>query len=196
MAIVTIAGTAGSGKSTLAKLLAKTLGYQHYSVGDARRAIAAKKGITLQELNRMSEDGTFDSDTPVDLYMEWLGKEKDDIVIDCRTGFHFIPHSIKIFLDADKDVRAHRVLDRKSVGERPKNLAHALAMLDEHKLSEKRRYQKYYGIDIWDKTHYDAVLDSTTKTPEQLVTEILARFPALKTQEVRKKNDGDTTRTA
>jgi len=180
MAIVTIAGTAGSGKSTLAKLLAKTLGYQHHSVGDARRAIAAEKGITLQELNKMSEDGTFDSDTPVDLYMERLGKEKDDVVIDCRTGFHFVPHSIKIFLDADKDVRAHRLLNRKSVSERPEDLAHALAMLDEHMLSEKRRYQKYYNINIWDKAHYDLILDSTTKTPEQLVAEILKRFPELK----------------
>ncbi|MBR9693146.1 AAA family ATPase [Candidatus Woesearchaeota archaeon] len=179
MAIVTIAGTAGSGKSTLAKLLAKTLNYKHHSVGDARRAIAAEKGITLQELNKLSEQGEFDSDTPVDEYMGALGKKEENLVIDCRTGFHFVQGSIKIFLDAKKEIRAERILHRKSLTERPKNMAEALTFLDGHKISEKKRYQKYYNIDIWDKSHYDFLLDSTSTKPDELVAQILEKFPEL-----------------
>lgn len=180
MVIVTIAGTAGSGKSTLAKLLAKKLGFRHHSVGDGRRAIAEEKGISLKELNKLSETGEFDSDTPVDMHMKKLGETEDDLVIDCRTGFHFVPKSIKIFLDAEKATRAERLLNRKSVGERPTSLEDAMETLDIHRKSERKRYMNYYKIDIWDQTHYDLVLDSTHLSPEELVERILKQFPELK----------------
>jgi CMP/dCMP kinase len=179
MAIVTIAGTACSGKSTLAKLLADRLGYKHYSIGGIRREIARSKGISLEELNRLSASGEEDTDTPVDEQFRQLGEAEDNFVADCRTGFHFIPHSIKILLDADKEVRAQRLFQRESVGEHPTSLEHAREMIETHMKSERLRYMKYYGVNIWDKHHYDLVLDSTTKTPEELVEDVLRKFPFL-----------------
>ena len=88
--IITISGAPGSGKTTVARLLAKKLGYRHYSIGDLRGEIALRKGITIDELNKLGEKDP-SSDREVDEYLESLGKKEDNLVIDCRMGFHFIP---------------------------------------------------------------------------------------------------------
>lgn len=178
--IITITGTPGSGKSTLAKLLAEKLGYKHYSIGDKRRKLAEERGITLAELNRRSETGEEDTDTPVDEYQRRLGLHEDDFVIDGRTGTIFIPHSLKLLLDANEEVRARRLLARDSVAENASSLAEAKQMNRERVESDRKRYIKYYGVDIWDKQRYDLVLDSTHHSPEELVAQVLARFPALR----------------
>ncbi|PIN81309.1 cytidylate kinase, partial [Candidatus Woesearchaeota archaeon CG10_big_fil_rev_8_21_14_0_10_32_9] len=53
---ITISGNLGSGKSTVAKMLAKDLGYSHYSTGDFMRKMAEERGITLLELGKIAEN--------------------------------------------------------------------------------------------------------------------------------------------
>ncbi len=106
--IITISGQAGSGKSTVARMLAKKLGFKHYSMGDLRRKMALKKGITLAELNKLGEKEDF-TDKDVDEHQKRLGEKEDNFVIDGRTSFHFIPHSVKVYLKAGIKERAKRV---------------------------------------------------------------------------------------
>lgn len=204
MAIITITGSPGSGKSTLAKLLAKTLGYQHYSIGDMRRKLAEDRGITLAELNRRSESGEEDTDTPVDEYQRTLGETEDNFVVDGRTGTICIPHSIKLFVDADETVRAHRLLERKSVAENAQSLEEAKRMNRERMESDRKRYIKYYRTDIFRHERYDLVLDSTRTPPDGLVEQVLKKFKQeLQTgkseddekKRARKKRTADTKRT-
>ena len=89
---ITLGGTAGSGKSTAAKLLAKKLGYKHYSMGDFQREIAEEKGISLLELGKL-EEKVKSLDEEVDQRQIELGRKEDNFVIDSRLGFHFIPNS-------------------------------------------------------------------------------------------------------
>ena len=42
-----------------------------------------------------------------------LGRNKDNIVMDSRLAFNFIPHSIKIFLEVSLDVAAKRIFNQK-----------------------------------------------------------------------------------
>jgi cytidylate kinase len=179
MAIITITGTPGSGKSSLAKLLAKRLGYKHHSVGDLRRMFAAEKGITLSELNRRSETGEEDTDTSFDDHQQSLARE-DDVVIDSRLGFHFLPQSIKLFVDADETVRAHRLMMRDGVAESARSVEEAKRMNRARVESDRRRYHKYYGVDPFRMENYDLVLDSTRTTAEELAEQVLAQLPQLK----------------
>jgi cytidylate kinase len=39
--------------------------------------------------------------------------------------------------------------------------------------SEKKRYKEYYSLDYTDKKIYDLVIDTTKKTPEQVIEEII-----------------------
>lgn len=179
MAIITITGTPGSGKSTLAKLLAERLGYKRYSIGDLRRMFAAKKGITLSELNRRSEAGEEDTDTAFDDHQRSLAAE-DDFVIDSRLGFHFFPQSIKLFVDADETVRARRLMMRDGVAESARSVEEAKGMNRARVESDRRRYHKYYGVDPFRMENYDLVLDSTRTTAEELAERALVRLPQLR----------------
>src|SRR3989338_3822519 len=107
---ITISGKAGTGKSTVARLLSEKLGLRHYSIGDLMRAMAAEKGISLLELNRLAEtDKSIDFE--LDNKLKELGKEKDDFVVDGRLTAFFVPHAeVRVFLDADDNVRAETIL--------------------------------------------------------------------------------------
>ena len=49
---ITIGGMPGSGKSTIGKMLAKSLGYKYYSIGEIRRELAQKRGLTMERVKR------------------------------------------------------------------------------------------------------------------------------------------------
>ena len=169
---ITIGGTAGSGKSTVAKLLARKLGYKHYSMGDFQREIAEEKKISLLELGKLEEENR-SLDEEVDQRQIDLGRNDDDFVIDARLGFHFIPNSVKIFLDADFKERAKRILADIIRKEHNVNLENTKKNMKIRKASEQKRYKKYYDIDPYDKSHYDLVIDTTSITPEEVVEKIL-----------------------
>ncbi|MGM5484246.1 MAG: (d)CMP kinase [Nanobdellota archaeon] len=170
--IITITGLPGSGKSTVAKELADSLGFGYHSVGGLMREIAEERGLTLMELGKLAEN-----DKSIDKLLDQrqinLGKEKDDIIIDSRLGWYFIPGSVKIFLDADLEVSARRVFDEKRDDEGyntsfEKTKENMLARMD----SEKKRYKHYYGVDYFDKGHYDKVIDTSDKSIAEIVEKI------------------------
>ncbi len=165
--IISLGGKPGSGKSTLAKTLAAKLGYKHYYMGGLRRKMAEDRGMTLQELNALGEKEAW-TDTEVDEYQKELARKEDNFIIEGRTSFFLIPHSLKIFIDVDEKTGAERVFydlqqphnDRNE----DKKLSSVAEVLESHHkrmASDTARYQKYYHIDVYDPRHYDFVLDTT-----------------------------------
>ena len=111
--LITISGPAGSGKSTAATALADELGYDHVSGGDIFRELAAQKGLTPLELNKLAEeDDAIDRD--LDRRLRDLAAERDDLVLESRlAGWMAGEHAdFRIWLDAPLNVRARRVADR------------------------------------------------------------------------------------
>jgi len=167
--IITISGKPGSGKSTVAKLVAKRLKLKHYSIGDFMREIAKEKGISLLELGRVAEKKRW-VDEELDKRQIELGKKEDNFVIDSRLGFHFIPKSIKVFLDVKLGEAAKRIFSCKRKGEK-ENLSLEKTMKNVKKRirSERLRYKKYYGLDCYNRKHYDVVVD-TSEIPAEVVS--------------------------
>lgn len=175
--IITISGTPGSGKGTVGKLLAKKLGYRYYSIGAMRRAMAIERGMTLQEFNVLGESKAF-TDRQVDQWQKRLGQKKDNLVVDGRTSFYFIPHSIKLFLKADIIVAAKRIFNdpahvRRFEASRryhnPQELSHGLR----HRMaSDRRRYKKHYHLNVYLPTHYDLVINTSKLTPKQTAKKV------------------------
>lgn len=170
--IITIHGQAGSGKSSISKLLAKRLRYKHYSIGDLRRQIARKHGLTLAQLNKLGEKHDWTDKEPDELQRK-LGQERKNFVIDGRTCFYFIPHSFKVYLHADLDVRARRVFRDERKAEGYKRLKDAEAAILWRDRSDRIRYRKYYRLDITKMRHYDLVIDTTRLTKKQIVERIV-----------------------
>jgi len=169
---ITISGTPASGKSSVAKLLAKKLDYKHYSMGDFQRDLAKERGVDIVELGRI-EAKSDELDRMVDEKQADLGKEQDNFVIDSWLGAHFIPSAIKIFIDADIDVRAKRRLSHKRKEEDYSNLEKVKEEMQKREAINKERWQRYYQFDYSDENNYDLTIDSSDIIVEQVVERII-----------------------
>lgn len=176
--IITIAGTPGSGKTSVGKALAKRLGFAHYSVGNLRREKAAKAGMTIYEYNALGEKDDF-TDREADEWQVWLAEHEDNFVIDGRLSWHFIPGSIKVFLTADPEVGAKRVMGdtsrRKEGSEGRHQSLEDLELAHRQRThSDNLRYKMHYGIpDAYDPRHFDLVLDTTDLGIPEIVQTLL-----------------------
>ena len=175
--IISISGVPGSGKTTVAKILAKKLGMNYYYMGGIRRDMARKNGLTLAQFNKLGEKDP-STDLEVDKYQKELGEKEDNFVIQGRTSFHFIPHSIKIFLNVNLREGARRIFQdiQENPGERNepyKSLEETSKEMKKRIISDKIRYKKYYNFDSYDKKHYDLVIDTTHLPAEKVAHKIM-----------------------
>jgi predicted cytidylate kinase len=170
---VALSGELGSGKSSVSTLLADALGARRVSTGEAQRQIAAQRGISTLELNRLSEtDPTIDEE--IDSVFRSLASVSEPLVVDSRLAWHFLPHSFKVHLVVDPEEGARRVLGRTDASaERYSSLPEALEKIADRVDSERRRFRSIYGIDIFDLHNYDLVIDTSQASPEQVTVGIL-----------------------
>jgi len=173
MAIITISGTPGSGKSTVGDLCEDKTGFKYVYSGLIFRETAAKYKMSLEDFGKYCE-GNEKIDRELDDYQLEILK-KDNIILEGRLA-GWIAHrnnisALKIFLDADIDVRVGRIINREN-GDfdiRKKEM-----IIREN--SEKKRYLKYYNINLSDFSIYDLVIDSGDKTPMEILDIILLEF--------------------
>ncbi len=171
--IISISGKAGSGKSTVARMLSRELGFRHYSSGDFMRQIGKERNLTLIELSHLAEKETW-VDEELDRRQKELGEREDDFVIDGRLSWHFIPRSVKVYLDVNDKVAAKRIwADRKNrKNEGFSTEKELVAKLKERHDSEIRRYKEYYNLNYHNKKNYDLVIDTSKSTVEKIISEI------------------------
>jgi len=170
--IISISGDIGSGKTTVGKLLAEKLGFKFYSMGDMRGEMAIARGLTINELNEIGEKEAF-TDKEVDDFQKNLGETTDNFVIDGYVSFHFIPHAIKILITVDPDEGTKRVFQDTREDESYSSFEETKKALQERTANNMRRYKKWYDIENYlDRTHHNLIIDSTNKTPEEIVKAI------------------------
>lgn len=177
--IITIAGKLGSGKSTAAKIVASILGYTHYSTGDFFRSIAQERGVSTVELNKLAETD-MSIDKEADDRNIKIG-EMDNIVLDSRLGFYFIPDSFKVFLELDRDIAAERILkDKKNNLNRYNETSdlfdtkeQIMNSITKRLIMEKNRYKEIYGIeDNTAHSNFDLIIN-TKDIPADEVSKIV-----------------------
>lgn len=137
------------------------------------REMAKKRGITILELNTLSEHDTR-IDHELDQRQIHLGKTEDNFIIDGRLSFHFIPHAIKIFLTADTNLRVHRIFKDQRKTEKNSTLQDTLKDMCDRQASEQKRYRSLYHLDYLSPTNYDFVLDTTTLTIAEVGNRIIS----------------------
>ncbi|MEI8360776.1 MAG: cytidylate kinase family protein [bacterium] len=171
--IISFCGNAGAGKTTAAKQLAKDLGWPHYYIGGLRRQKAKERGLTLEEYNQLGETDP-KTDLEVDEYQRELATKEDNFIIEGRTSWYFIPTSFKIFMDVNEEIGAERILknlqmpnDRNETNKVVNQIKEMQSLNLARKTSDTLRYKQYYNIDVYDKSNFDYVLDTSDLTPDQ-----------------------------
>lgn len=180
--IITIAGRPGSGKSTTSRYIAAELGYEHFSSGDLFRAISKERGLELNESNLLAEQEK-EIDLLVDQRLREIGATQDQVVIDSRMAWHWMPGSFKVYLDLDLEVAARRIiqntdpirLEHEHIPSDPKQYA---AALQERLKSETRRYRNLYQVNPYDTDNYDLVVNTGECTTDQVVSQIIRAYQA------------------
>lgn len=181
--IITISGYPGSGKTTVGKMLAKKIRGPYYSIGAIRRHMAREQGLTLAEFNLLGEKNAA-TDREVDMWQAKRGRELKTAVFEGRTAFHFVPHSVKLFFEVTLPVAAKRIKRDTAAHRRFEanwtDLQSIERALKVRMASDTKRYKKYYQLDIFDRRHYDLVINTTRQTPEQTLGVILQYLAKVK----------------
>jgi len=166
--LLTVSGPPGAGKSTTVTALAEAFDLEHVSGGDIFRELAAERGMTAVEFNRLAEDDD-QIDRDLDRRLRTVALERDDVLLESRLAGWLAGDAadLRLWLDAPIEVRAARIAERED-----KSAETALAETREREESEALRYEEYYSIDISDLSIYDVALN-TARWSEEDVPDIL-----------------------
>ena len=125
--IITITGKPCSGKGTVAKEFCKKYGFEYICTGDMFREYAKEFGyddiLTFQE----EDPRVRQIDEKVDSRIKEIGttQANDNIVIDSRLAWHFVPKSFKVFIDVDDINGGKRLMGAKRETEQVLKEIHA-----------------------------------------------------------------------
>lgn len=171
MVTITVSGTPGSGKSTIACMLKEHLNIPYVYSGMIFRSLAKKHRMNLADFGIYCEQHE-EVDRELDIKQLEILKGGNVILEGRLAGWLAHLNNIsafKVMIDADVTTRAQRIVIREqgTIEQRKQEI------LNREK-SEWKRYKKYYNIDLRDTSIYDLVIDSTSKTPEEMVKRIIS----------------------
>ena len=176
--LISITGKLGSGKSTICNILKDRYGFEIFSTGVINREFARSLGITTLELNkRLVEDPSLDRE--IDGTVTRISEEKKDekLIFDSRMAWHFAKNTFKIFLTIDPMEAARRVmLNQRGSEEHYDSVEEACEKLVERSQVERDRFLEIYGVDYHDHNNFNIVVDTTNRTPDEIVSIIMANY--------------------
>ena len=147
-------------------------------MGQIFRNIAKSKGMTIAEYMKTGEEDP-KVDKEVDDYMLKLSQEQDNFVIEGRTAFHIIPHSLKIYLKVNEMEGAKRIYKQlqennsRNELKKSESVKDVLENIHRRRETDNFRYKKYYGVNIRDPKNYDFVLDTTKLSRKEVFNQVI-----------------------
>ena len=172
---ISLAGDLGSGKSTVSKILIERLGATYYSTGAICRAIAAKHGINIIEMNKYMETHP-EIDHEIDDGLKALSDSDECMIIDSRMAWHFVRDTFRVYMTTELAESAKRILRAGRAEEQAATVEETAENIRARKASERKRYSEQYGVDCKDLNNYSLIVDSTYATPEEVAECILSCF--------------------
>jgi len=167
--VIAVSGLHGSGRSTHAKRLAEALGLRYVSSGTIFREMAEERGLTLEEMSRLTEE-----EPELDKLIDERAREESrrgGVVVDATlSGWMCEDPDLRIFLTAPLEARVRRIANREGI-----TLEEAREETQVRAESERERFMAFYGVDVSDLSVYDLVLNTELFEPDG-TARILKRF--------------------
>ncbi len=176
--LISITGKLGSGKSTICNILKERYCFEIFSTGTINREFARSLGITTLELNeRLKSDPALDKEIDGTVTRLSIEKKDEKLIFDSRMAWHFARDTFKIFLTIDPMEAARRVMNnQRGAEERYESIDDACAGLLKRGNVERERFIQIYGVDYFDNNNYDLIVDTTSRTPDEIVNIIMENY--------------------
>ncbi|MBE6344964.1 MAG: cytidylate kinase family protein [Spirochaetaceae bacterium] len=165
---VAISGKSGCGNTTVSSLLAKNLGIK--MINYTFRSLAEETGFSLAEIiEKAKTDDSYDKN--VDTRQVQLAME-DSCVLGSRLAIWMLKEAdLKVYLFADDDVRAKRILNREKG-----DLEEIKRFTQMRDNEDTNRYKRLYNIDNNDYSFCDLFVDTNNYNPDQIVELIIQKL--------------------
>lgn len=162
---IAISGKSGCGNTTVSKLLAEKLGIA--LINFTFRNLSCETGLSLPEIiEKAKTDDSFDQ--AIDSRQVELAR-KESCVLASRLAVWMLKEAdLKVYLDADENVRAQRIFKRE--GGDLQAIKDFTALRD---AEDSGRYKRLYNIDNGDYSCADLLIDTSKYNPEEITDIIL-----------------------
>ncbi|HLD84003.1 MAG TPA: cytidylate kinase family protein [archaeon] len=171
MTVIAISGQPGCGSTTTGRLLAKKLGLEFFSAGEYFKSFSKGKTQEAVEFLGSEKGSSKDFHEAIDKLM--IGKaKKGNVVVDGKLAIHFLKEiaDVRVWLKASPAKRAERYAKRDEV-----SVEAAGRTVAEKDALERKTFRKLYGFDTFlQEKEADMAVDTSGKTPEEIVSEISA----------------------
>ena len=166
--IITISGKPCTGKSTMAEIFAKKYGFERVYAGGLFKSIAAERGMDILELVKSADVVHVDKEVDARLKQIYDQRFEENILIESRTAWSFMPNAFNVFIDVSDDVMASRLFNSdRGERERGRDLEESKNKVINRYKEDVERYKKIYGIDCSNLANYNLIVDNSYLTPEQ-----------------------------
>jgi cytidylate kinase len=144
-----------------------------------KRKLAAEMGLNIQDFNLLGDkpENQKEFDLKYEEYQKGL-QLTDNIILDSRLGFYAQPAAFKILLDIDEAVASQRILNAHRETDKFANAQEALQEVKERNLHDQQRYKKLYDLDVRAYKNYNLIVDTSERTPAEILEIILQEFKA------------------
>ena len=157
---ILVAGMLGAGCTSVAFELAKLIGFEVVNSERIIREIVSEKRASFSDLIEMARDGEIDLEDLVKSIAIDYARE-GNVIIEGRTAFMVLdrPVLLKVFLYADKKVRAERVAKRMGI-----SVEDALREVERGDEDRNRLVERFYRKSFTDPSLYDLMINTTGLT--------------------------------
>lgn len=158
--IICVSGLAGSGKNTVGEIVAKKLNLDEVKL--SFKDEAKREDVDLMTVQReATKDESYDRELDREIVRR---AKKGNCVVMTWLGPWIVKNAdLRIWLNVSEKERAKRVAKRDRM-----SLKRALEHIRKRDENNRRRYRRYYGIDIMDHSLFDLEINSDVFNPQQI----------------------------